>query len=268
MRGPVSVWPIAAGFFVLSASTAWAQQSADDLAKATANPLASMISVPFQYNFDYGAGPTASGKNSSLKAQPVVPFRLNDDWNVISRTIIPLTFAQDIFPKDTFGLGDTTESLWLSPVDSGVDGLTWGLGPVFLLPTATDPVLGTGKFAIGPTGLIVLQQDKVTVGALVNQLWSVAGDPNKPDVNQLFVQPFFSYALPEGQSIGVNLEATYDWTSAQWTVPLNVSYSKVFTLGTQPMSGTIGLRKYLAAPAGGPDWGVRAGLTFLFPQAH
>ena len=199
MRCPDCVWPIAASLFTLSASSALAQ-SADDLAKATANPLASMISVPFQYNFDYGAGPSGNGKNSSLKAQPVVPFQLSHDWNVISRTIVPMTFAQDIFPKDTLGLGDITESLFFAPVDSGVEGLTWGIGPQFLLPTATDPLLGSGKFGIGPTGLVVVQQGKVTVGALVNQMWSVAGDPSKPDVNTLFVQPFVTYALPEGQS--------------------------------------------------------------------
>lgn len=263
----VALLTIAAGVTGLDTAGALAQ-SADDLAKATANPLASMISVPFQFNFDYGAGPGDNGKNYSVKVQPVVPFELTPDWNVISRTIVPLSFEQNIFPSDVFGLGDITESLWLSPANSGVDGLTWGIGPQFLLPTATDAVLGSGKFGIGPTGLVVMQQGKLTVGALVNQMWSVAGDPSRADVSALFVQPFVSYALPEGQSIGANLEASYDWNSGNWSVPLNLTYSKVFTAGTQPMSFSLGVRKYLATAPSGPDWGVRAGLTFLFPQKH
>jgi len=241
-------------------------QSADDLAKATANPLASMISLPFQYNFDYGAGPGGIGKSNSLRFQPVFPFRLTDDWNVISRTVSTLNFAQDIFPHDTFGLGDTQESLFFSPSAANPDGIVWGIGPIFLLPTASDPVFGTGKWGIGPTGIFLVQQEKLTVGILANQIWSVAGDPARADVNQLYVQPFVSYALPEGQSVTANLEASYDWNANQWTVPLNLTYSKVFTIGTQPVSGSLGIRKYLAAPPDGPDWGARAGLSFLFPQ--
>ncbi len=249
--------------FAVLPGVAVAQNDADALAQATANPLAAMISVPLQGNADFGGGPAGDGTNLTLKIQPVVPFALTDDLTLISRTIAPLSFATNIFPTDVYGLGDVTQAFYFVPTPR--DGLTWGIGPQFLLPTATDPSLGTGKFGIGVTGIVLLQQDKITVGMLVGQMWSVAGDPMRPDVSLFNFQPFFTYGLPEGQSVGINLESTYDWINNQWTVPLNLTYSKVFTIGDQAMSGVIGVRKYLVAPAGGPDWGIRAGLTFLFP---
>jgi hypothetical protein len=250
--------------FVL-ASPALAQDT-DALAKQLSNPVSSLISVPLQYNVDTGYGPGGNGTMISLKIQPVIPFELTEDWNVISRTILPISFADDIFPTDVFGLGDTTESLFFSPKDSGIEGFVWGVGPIMLFPTATDPALGTGKWGLGPTGIVMQQTGPWSVGVLANHIWSVAGDPTRADVSQTFVQPFVSYAMGDGQTLSANLEATYDWVAGQWTVPLNVGYSKVFTLGTQPMSFQIGAKKYLITAPEGPDWGVRSTLTFLFPE--
>ncbi|HEY4202064.1 MAG TPA: transporter [Devosiaceae bacterium] len=257
---------IAAMALLPGTGAASAQSDPDALARQLSNPVASLISVPLQFNADFGAGPGGDGENLSLKIQPVIPFELSKDWNVISRTIVPLSYEHDIFPDNVAGLGDITQSFFFSPTQPGPGGIIWGVGPQFLLPTATDSRLGGGKWGLGPTGLVLMQADKLSVGVLASQLWSVAGEASRPDISQLFVQPFVSYALPEGQTLSANLEASYDWNADQWTVPLNLSYSKVFKLGEQPMSFQVGLKKYLAAPDHGPDWGVRAGLTFLFPE--
>jgi hypothetical protein len=242
-----------------------AQDNADDLSKAVANPLAALISVPVQGNVDFGGGTADDGTTWSLKIQPVVPFALSDDLTLISRTIAPLTYATDVFPSGNVnGLGDVTQAFYFTPKPEG--GVTWGIGPQFLLPTATVPELGTGKYGAGVTGIVVVDADKLTMGALIGQMWSVAGDPTRDDVSLMNFQPFVTYHLENGQSVGVDFETTYDWINDQWTVPINLTYTKVFTIGEQAMSGVIGVRKYFVAPGGGPDWGVRAGLTFLFPS--
>lgn len=243
-------------------SNASAQEDADALAKALANPVAAMISVPFVVNADFGQGPTGDGVGYTMNIQPVIPFAISDEWSVISRTILPIKVMHNIFPDDVFGLGDTTQSLFFSPVGGQ---LIWGVGPAFLLPTATDPALGTGKWAAGPTGLALVQPGPWTVGVLANHLWSFAGDSSRPDVSSTFIQPFVAYSLGGGRSLNTNIEATYDWVAGQWVAPLNVGYSQVFKSGEQTMSWQLGGKVYLASPPGGPDWGLRTGLTLLFP---
>lgn len=238
-------------------------QSADEMAKQLANPAAPVTSIPFVFDFDHGAGPGGDGLSYTLKAQPVIPFQLNADFNVISRTIAPLVFQTDIYPDDVFGLGDVTQSFFITPAKP--QGLVWAIGPAFLLPTATDERLGSGKLGIGPTGLLLYGFGKISIGVLATQLWSVAGDPDRADVSLLQLQPFINYALGEGQTLSANLESSYDWIGEQWTVPLNLSYSKVFEAGGQTLKWQIGARAYLAAPDGGPDWGMRTGLTFVVP---
>src|SRR5450631_4378257 len=166
---------------------------AAELAKKLANPIASLISVPFQNNTFYGIG-AYKGTQNVMNLQPVVPIKLNDNLNLITRYIIPIVTQYNITGQNTSqsGLGDATVSAFLSPSHTK-NGLTWGIGPAFLVPIATNTALGTGKFGIGPTAVILKQANGFTYGALVNQVWSVAGASDRANVSQLFAQPFFTY---------------------------------------------------------------------------
>lgn len=241
-------------------------QSADELAKKLSNPIASLTSVPIQGNFDFGGGADGDGNAFTLNVQPVVPISLNDDWVLISRTIIPLAYRDYAATPDGHisGIGDITQSFFVSPKQSAT-GLTWGAGPVFLLPTATDDRLGSGKFGVGVTGVVLKQTGPLTVGALANHIWSVAGKDSRPDVNATYFQPFVSYGLGNGQTVSFNVESSYNWEAEQWTVPINVAYSKVFKAGNQLMSFQIGAKYFAEGPDDAADWGLRTQLTLLFP---
>jgi hypothetical protein len=245
-----------------------AQESSADLAKKLSNPIASLVSVPFQFNYDHGYGPN-NGNKETLNIQPVIPFSLNDNWNVISRTIVPLTWQNDIAgPSGSqFGLGDTTQSLFFSPAKPGPSGIIWGIGPAFLLPTATDPLLGSGKWGAGPTFVVLKQDGPWTLGALGNHIWSIAGQSDRPDVSSTFLQPFVSYTTKDAWTFGLNTESTYNWESHDWSVPINLTVSKLVKVNKQPISLLAGLRYWATAPDNGPSGlGVRAAVTFLFPK--
>src|SRR5688572_19920508 len=165
------LWPALAVSAFASGSPASAQDA--DLAKQLSNPIASLISVPFQFNYDSGFGPN-DGDRVTLNIQPVIPISLNEDWNMISRTIVPVIWQEDIAGPsgDQFGLGDTVQSLFFSPKAPGPGGIIWGVGPVFLLPTGTDPLLGGEKWGAGPTGVVLKQSGPWTYGMLANHIWS------------------------------------------------------------------------------------------------
>lgn len=236
------------------------------LAKQLSNPVASLVSVPFQLNWDHGLGPDDEGRRFLMNFQPVMPFKLNDDWNLIARVIVPI-LAQPVLVEGgqpSSGLGDLLISGFLSPSRGG---LTWGVGPVIGLPVSSDPVLGSGKYNLGPTAVVLKQAGPWTMGALVNHVWSIGGDAGRADVNQTFLQPFVAYGK-KGWTFTVNSESTANWKAEsgdKWTVPINVSLSKVVKLGKRPMSIGAGPRFYVDAPSGGPSWGFRLNLTLLFP---
>jgi hypothetical protein len=238
-----------------------------DLAQQLANPVASLISVPIQGNVDFGVGP-GDGTRSVTNIQPVIPFELSEHWNLISRTILPVIDQEGIAATgdslDEFGLGDTVQSFFISPKSSDP---IWGLGPVFLIPTATDPLLGSEQWGAGPTAILLKQSGHWTYGALANHLWSFAGDDSRTDVNATFLQPFVSYITDTKTTFGLSLESTYDWDGGEWNVPANFVISQLFKIGDQPVQIFGGVRYYLDAPDGGPDWGLRFGLTFLFPKS-
>lgn len=249
-----------------TAGAAWSQDA--DLAKQLSNPVSSLISVPFQYNYDCGFGPD-DGCRSLLNFQPVVPISLNEDWTMISRTVVPIINQNDIAgPSGTqSGLGDITQSLFFSPTKSGPGGIIWGAGPVFLIPSGTDDLLGGEKWGAGPTAVALKQTGPWTYGILANHIWSFAGSDDRADVNSTFLQPFLSYTTADAWTFALNTESTYNWVTDEWAVPINATVAKLVTFGEQPVSLTAGVRYWAESPEGGPEGlGLRLAVTFLFPK--
>lgn len=241
----------------------------EDLARSLANPVANLISVPLQYNYDENLGPAGEGSISRLNIQPVIPFSLNEDWNLITRTIVPLLDVQDLPVKGNgeSGLGDTVASQFLSPARPTASGWIWGAGPVWLLPTATDDLLGSEKWGVGPTAVALRQDGRWTFGMLANHIWSFAGDSNRADVNVTLLQPFMSYILPTMTTISMNTESTYDWEAEAWAAPVNVTVAQLLKVRGQIFQVAVGARYWAESTDNGPeDWGARATLTFLFPR--
>ncbi|MDQ3563443.1 MAG: transporter [Pseudomonadota bacterium] len=240
---------------------------ASELAMKLQNPVASLISVPIQNNWDFGIG-AADAMRYTANVQPVIPFSISENWNLITRTILPIVYAESPVKggDSKFGLGDTVQSLFFSPKAPTSGGWIWGAGPVLLWPTSTDDALGTGKVGAGPTALLLRQEKGWTYGALANHLWSFAGQGSTADVNATFLQPFVSYTTKTFTTFGLNTESTYDWENNQWTAPLNLQVSQLLKLGKQPIQLTLGGRYYAEKPEGGPDWGLRFVVTFLFPK--
>ncbi|GAA5121290.1 transporter [Luteolibacter yonseiensis] len=238
-----------------------------EIAKKLNNPVASLINVPFQSNFDFGGGPDDDGYQYKLNFEPVIPIRLNDDWKIISRTIIPFIDQQDRIGNDTqTGLGDVAASFFVSPLHEPPGAPVWGLGPIIMLPTATDDLLGTEKWCAGPTFLVLKQEHGWTYGMLGSHAWSFAGEDDRGYVSLTSLQPFLSHTTPAHTTYGVNLESTYDWNAEEWTVPINLQISQLVKFGQLPVNFQLGGRWYADKPSGGPDWGLRFTATFVIPE--
>jgi len=249
---------------VLGTTAACAEEQAD-LAQKLQNPVADLISVPIQNNWDFGIG-SADAMKYTANIQPVIPVSITEDWNVIVRTILPVIYAESPVAGGAShsGLGDTTQSFFLSPKNP-VCGWILGAGPVMYYPTATDSALGAGKWGAGPTIVALRQEHGLTYGILANQIWSFAGWGDQ-NLSATFLQPFVSYTTKAHTTFAVNTESTYDWDQSEWTVPLNVAVQQLAKIGKLPIAFQVGYRYYAERPAGGPDWGLRFTVTFLFPK--
>jgi hypothetical protein len=241
-----------------------AAQTADELAKQTQNPVSSLISIPLQGNWDFGLG-DRDATGTLLNIQPVMPFGISKSTNIIFRVIMPVTSQPASGGLRINGLGDIVATAFFSPATSG--RIIWGVGPVLLLPSATNNSLGSEKFGLGPSVVLLTQPGKWTLGLLFNQIWSMSGPNDRNDVNTTYLQPFANYNLGSGLSAGVSLEATGNYEADEtWTAPLLFSVSKVTLLGKRPVSFSAAAGPTIITPDGGASWRFRMSATFLFPR--
>ena len=258
------------GFAFSNAAYGQEIATAEELAKKLSNPIASLISVPFQYNYDQNIGVDDEGTKSLLNIQPVIPVKVGDDWNMISRTILPVISQKDVYPGagTRSGIGDVVQSLFFSPDALTANGWTWGVGPVFLLPTGSDDALTADSWGLGPTGVALKQSGPWTLGGLANHIWSIdGGGDGRQKVNATFLQPFMSYTTPKAISYTVNSESTYNWESEEWSVPVNFIVAKMTRIGNQMVSLGVGARYYAESTDNGPEgWGARLMVTLLYPK--
>jgi hypothetical protein len=250
------------------ARPAFAQESQQDLAKKVVNPLTDMVSVPLQFNWLNDLGPDHELR-SVIYFQPVVPISIGERWNLIGRWMMPY-LSQPVAYGGSSGLGDIMAQAFFSPKASGT--FTWGAGPMFNLPTTTDPTLGYGKWAVGPAVAVMKQQGPMTYGMLVNNIWSFASASAKEraNVNLGYFQPVIAHTSRNGVTVLMSTEAIADWEAEdsddRWSVPINLLVSKLTRFGATPMSVQVGGGYYVVKPSHGPDWQLRTTFTLLFPR--
>jgi hypothetical protein len=232
-----------------------AEESEAGLAQELTNPIADLVTVPIQINLDRSTGPGDDGNRLTTNIQPVIPFHISEHWNLITRTIVPVIYQDDVFPSagSQLGLGDINLSLFFSPKQPTAGGLTWGAGPVVLLPTSTGSLVGAEKWGAGPAAVGLVLKGPWTVGMLANHIWSFAGDDDRPDISNTFMQPFVAYTWPSAWTVSVQSETSYNWKTHQWSIPVNAALSKLVNFGQLPVSLQAGVGYWAELPANGPE---------------
>jgi len=255
---------------LLLAGPANAEMSAEELAKLAQNPVGNLISVPFQNNTNYNVGPL-NGNQNILNIQPVIPIEISPEWNIITRTIVPVIsqpkLSQDSERKN--GIGDTVLSAFLSPAKPG--HWIWGVGPVAQLPTNTSDELGNKNWGLGPTFVVLrLEHGNPWVyGVLANNIWSLSSSKQGGSYNNGLIQPFVNYNFKGGLYLVSGPILTVDWkadSGQQWTVPLGGGIGKIFHLGKLPVNTTLQAYYNIVHPDNGANWQLRAQVQFMFPK--
>ena len=241
------------------------------LAQELTNPVADLITIPVQMTWDSNIGVRDDGWRIQTNIQPVVPFELNADWNLITRTILPVIYQDDIAPRagSQSGLGDLSLSLFFSPRKPGPGGFVVGVGPILMMPTATDDLLGTEKWSAGPAAVALTMRGPWTMGMLANQVWSYAGDSHRSDVNYTFVQPFLSFSTPSAYTLSFQVESTYNWETEKWSVPVTAALAKLVRWGKLPVSLSAGVGYWAESPNSGPEgFRFRLQANFVLPKSR
>jgi hypothetical protein len=265
------------GTQVATEETPAASTNTDALRNAAQNPIASLISVPIQENFNFNNEPGDRTQNV-LNIQPVIPLKVSKDWNLIVRWITPIIYqpisvqppTPAVQTSGVYGLGDMNPSFFLSPAKPGK--VIWGIGPTFVLPTATNTTfLGQGKFSMGPSVVVLVQPPHWTLGFLANNLWSVAGhsNTNKPTVNQFLLQWFVNYNMKKGWYLTISPIVTANWRATgdnAWTVPFGGGVGRIMKLGFQPVNISAQFYGNAVHPPGVSPWGLRLQFVLLFPK--
>jgi len=233
------------------------------LAEKLQNPVADLVSLQFQNNFNFNVGRN-NGTLYLLNIQPVIPLHITPEWNYIVRPVLPFISTSNVYrPGYVSGLGDLELETFISPAKPGPFGLIWGIGPTSIMPTATQKILGGDVLTLGPSAVALVQKSGWTVGMLATQNWRVAGPG---DYNASYFQPFITHTFKTATSISIDSESTYDWLSEDWTISFNNTYSQVIKIGKIPVQIGLALQYYAQSPVPGQQWGFRVNITPLLPE--
>ncbi|MDI6731545.1 MAG: transporter [Candidatus Margulisbacteria bacterium] len=254
--------------YTLAVTTAEADETkVQHLAKQLQNPVASLISVPFQNNWYSGLGAAGNGTEYLLRFQPVIPALINNDWLLVTRPIFSYISQQNVVGTTSqTGLGDTQIEIFFSPARASGDGVTWGLGPILQIPTAAEALLGAEKWGIGPAACLHKQNGPWTTVALLNHVWSFTGNNNRSDICATFLEPIFAHSSKKGTTFVLMSESTYDWISNRWAIPLEAGVSQVLPLFGHYWSFSATGIYNLDYPGNINKWAARFTVTLILPE--
>jgi hypothetical protein len=235
------------------------------LADKIANPIAAVIQVPFQFNYDRGMGRDQEGSMTYMKFQPVVPIEVSKEWNYIVRPIVPVQWMRNVDGFSGNGVGSIAIETFFSPITRS--DVIWGLGPYVAFPSASGPEFGSKQWGIGASFAGIWRPGSWTMGALIYQSWNAGGSGMAGTANNTYWQPFISYVTKDAWTFTLDTESNYNWDAHRSSNPMNLIVSKLVFFDKLPVSFALGARYYLTSTPGGAEgWGTRATVSFVFPE--